>query len=161
MFIFTKRLDATAPQPYTENMKKQVKFMWEAKPKDVATAAVRDEKTGKIYVGSSHGEATGKTPKARENLTDGFVTFGGEFLTRDQAYARAVAAKQYKPTDADYNVNQELYGLTSERFNKQNPNSFFAIGKAEAALGKPNKAQKEKTPDYAKMDAEWAAKQAV
>jgi hypothetical protein len=126
-------------------------------PNSVAAAAVRDEKTGRIYVGSSHGQALKKSPKSKENLVDGFVTKSGKFLTRDEAYAQAVAMKQYKPTDEDYSINRQLYGLTSERFNKQNPNTAYNIAKAEAALG-TSKAVKEKTPDYAKMDAEWAAR---
>jgi hypothetical protein len=122
-------------------------------PKAVASAAVRDKKNGRVFTGISHGDAAAKSPKFRkDSLEDGFVTNDGTFLNRDDAYAKAVAAQQYKPTDEDYNVNKILYGLTSERFNKQNPG---AVIKASQAGKTP-----EKTPDYAKMDAEWAAKQA-
>ena len=105
-------------------------------PKAIKSAAVRDKKTGTIYPGASHQGAMRKSPKAGEDLEDGYVTNEGKFLNRDAAYAQAVASKQYKPTDEDYNVNKILYGLTSERFNKQNPGAAVAGNYAKPIEGK-------------------------
>ena len=64
------------------------------------------------------------------------MTNSGKFLDRDAAFKQAVALKQYKPGPEDRNINQEHYGLTSERFNKQNPNTYAGIQRAKAALAK-------------------------
>lgn len=84
-------------------------------PRAVKTAAVRDEDTGKVYEGSWHGEATDVMMNAKHpgvspeewynlnpNILDGFVTNSGEFLTRTQAYDRAVELRQYKPENKQY-----------------------------------------------------------
>lgn len=105
-------------------------------PGAIKSSAVQDRKTGKIYPGASHGLARMKSSKAGEDLIDGYITNNGKFLNRDDAYARAVASKQYKPTDEDYNVNKILYGLTSERFNKQNPSAAAAGTYAPPIPGK-------------------------
>lgn len=104
----------------------EIKFSPSDDPNAIKAAAARDRKTGRIFPGRSHIAARDRSPKSGEDLEDGFVTNSGKFLSRDQAYERAVAMKQYKPTDDDSNfVTKKLYGLTSERFNKQNPNQAY------------------------------------
>jgi hypothetical protein len=111
-----------------------LKFSASDDPHAIKSAAVKDEKTGRIYEGASHYLARMKSPKYSGDLIDGYTTnTPGEFLDRDKAFARAVEAKQYQPGESDRVPNSAVlaaagfkpgttYGLTSERFNEQNPN---------------------------------------
>lgn len=81
-------------------------FQPSADPRAVKAAAVKDNETGRVFEGSWHGIATdnmayelGISPDAAfGRVTDGFTTNSGEFLTRDEAFDRALALKQV-PTE--------------------------------------------------------------
>lgn len=106
-------------------------------PKAVNEAAIRDEKTGKIYTGSLHASALedyyhslGLDDTAAEKmanawppnpaLTEGFVTNEGEFLDRDGAFKRAVELRQYEPKEQrrmrDF---PEITQLEADSFNER------------------------------------------
>lgn len=78
----------------------------EDEPRAVKEAAVQ-LKNGKVFTGAWHGEAIDNFRKAfpsmsdeafnntlQNELVDGFVTNGGEFLTREEAFNRAVELQQ-------------------------------------------------------------------
>ena len=122
------------PPNLAEELQKHIamqQFSPSEDPKGIKAAAVRDERTGKIYPGASHYLARLKAPGAAEDLTDGFLTNEDKFVDRDKAFAQAVAAKQFKPTS-----EEKKYGLTSERFNKQNPGAAVAGNYAKPIEGK-------------------------
>jgi hypothetical protein len=79
-------------------------FQPKADPRAVKSAAVRDE-TGKVYEGSWHGEAIDVANAAgvpeTANLDSGFTTNAGEFLDREQAFARARELEQIAPDDIE------------------------------------------------------------
>src|SRR6185295_3800203 len=81
-----------------------------ANPRAIKQAAVRDEKTGEVHVGMLHPSivndliqksvAEGKYHEGiTDNLVDGFVTNDGEFLTRDEAFDRAIELDQVSEKD--------------------------------------------------------------
>ena len=100
-----------------------IQFSASDDPDAIKSAAIRDIETGKIYPGASHYLARLQAPGASDKYEDGYVTNSKKFLDRDTAIDRAIKLGQYKPNEEDYNVNKEIYGLTAERFNKQNPSA--------------------------------------
>ena len=73
-------------------------------PAAVRLPAVRDEKTGRIFEGSWHGDAMLKRMEAglkSGRATHGFTTNRGEFLTREEAFQRAEEIKQITQEFAD------------------------------------------------------------
>ena len=95
-------------------------FMPNNSPRAIKEAAVRNEKTGKIYTGAYHAEANmkyleetnpgdpsndarawGMIDKPAYGMKSGFMTHGGEFLDREQAFKRALELQQYTPRVSD------------------------------------------------------------
>jgi len=105
-------------------------FMPNAHPKAIKEAAMRDETTGKVYTGPMHVAATLKYLEETHpnqdfnelraweqlpNLTDGWVSNEGEFLTRQEGMERAEKYNHYNPDKEDLASRE----LESTRFNKQ------------------------------------------
>lgn len=103
----------------------ELEFQPSDDPRAVDSAATRDDTTGKIYAGSWHGESTARWmmdhPEWEDvapwstllNVTQGFVTKEGEFLTRKEAEARAFELGQMPETARKFG------GLESESFEGQ------------------------------------------
>jgi predicted GNAT family acetyltransferase len=89
------------------------KFLPSKEPRAVKEASFRDPETGELYSGSYHmaafkvAQEAGLSDKALERLVDGFVTNDGAFLTREEAFNRAVELKQMTPED--YRAQIEAY----------------------------------------------------
>lgn len=94
-------------------------FQPSANPRAVKAAAVRDER-GRVFEGAWHGEAMDRAfaeGASRDvDLDMGFVTNSGEYLSREQALARAEELKQVKPEE----IRREAFGeqgvLEAEEF---------------------------------------------
>lgn len=107
-------------------------------PRAVRSAAIRDEDTGKVYEGAIHASAlmdylAQKYPDRPEEMnvldafntqpgiTDGFVTNEGEFLTRQEAFQRAMELKQIDkeyPTFRHGGKNRTLESVTFDQQRK-------------------------------------------
>jgi len=118
------------------------------KPLRIVSAAIRNEKTGKIYTGIAHpliyeqlpasafkGVPKGSEPdyfsgegwNSPEGMTDGFVDEAGKFYDREDALIQAQKAKQYTPTDR-YDDRLEASALEAQekkRLDSSDPNARF------------------------------------
>ncbi len=115
----------------TSTIDPNAQFLPSKEPRAVAAAAVEDAE-GKIYRGSYHGAAidaaqSAKAPKI-EGYSDpswdvpykvGFVTNDGEFLSRDQAYARGLEMKQLDEETANRYSDQD--GIHTRAFKASDP----------------------------------------
>jgi hypothetical protein len=147
----------------------------ETNPRAVKMAALRDEDTGKIYEGPMHAFAkleylkekyasrldeNGDLPdnlmlqawKADPNLSEGFTTNAGEFLSRDEAKDRAVELKQYvaKPNEGS--------SLESQAFTRQQElqKAGYAPDVQYRPSAKPEDFKSEETLPRALQSPNWA-----
>lgn len=100
-------------------------FLPSKEPRAVKDAAFQDPDTGDIYAGRYHIAAFGEARKAGlsesslEKLVDGFVTNDGEFLTREQAFGRAIEMEQMSAKDYEAQIkayqDEELPVASSEK----------------------------------------------
>jgi len=83
----------------------------------IAGAAIRV--VGKIFVGTTHFEATSKYLNLNEviahPLEDGYVTDAGRFVDREEAFSIAVANGQAQGELADPKRNMIFYGTNRPR----------------------------------------------
>lgn len=102
-----------------------VQYMPGGDPRAIRQAAVRDPETGKTYEGYAHFAArhgaldSGISPQKVVGFEDGFMTNGGEFLNRQEAFKRAVELKQYAPNPTFAKLPDKLKQLESVSFETQ------------------------------------------
>ncbi len=118
-----KEVQTTPEQPQFRGNEFILAAGFQPKPDNVravSTAAVKDAE-GKTYAGMWHGVAREHATErgAKGPLTDGFLTNGGEFLTRDEAFARAKETKQISE-DAKPGLPEGLES-TQVRFQPKGP----------------------------------------
>jgi predicted GNAT family acetyltransferase len=108
--------EAAISEVLSPTRRREMRFMpLASNPKAVKEAAVRVE-DGSIFTGPAHMFAHDDAAEAGKSLRgseDGFITYSGDFLTREQAYRRAIELGQLTPQDYRA-VEEEVWGSSGQ-----------------------------------------------